>query len=466
MTATRPPRNERTRRLLTAVLVIGMVAAVVAAGSTTRERHVPAGTPSRDADPLVADAMGLALGATPEQVAAVAAEMARTGDVGWVPYLVDMTRIFRVEGSVRRFGAALAELTGVPVPEDPRDVYTTYGAWMYDNDVEPVEGYRRWKATMYGIVGPEFIPLLESVDDPRVAAELQWGGVRRGGIVELNEPSVIPASAASYMIDTELTFGATVAGESRAYPHRILDRHELANDVLGGEPVALVDCTLCRTGVLYSRRVAGQVLEFETSGLLLNSNKVMVDRQTDSLWIQLTGEAIAGPLQGTVLDRFPLTVTRWGAWRTEHPDSSVVAIPTGIPSDYPPGAPYRDYYEAPELWFPAASVPDVFAVKERVGTVELGGARLAVSVAALADAGPQVLEVGEGAVLAVPTPAGIRFYGDARPGDAEALVEASDTVAVLSDGTVRARLLDGQSFWFAWYGAHPDTAWWPPAGRG
>ncbi len=447
-------------------MTVGMVVAVVAAGATTRTRRGPAVTQSRAADPLLADAMALALGATPEQLAAVAAEMAGTGDVGWVPYLVDMTRIFRVEGSVRRFGAALESLTGVLVPDDPRDVYTTYGTWMYDHDVVPVAGYRRWKATMYGIVGPEFVPLLESVDDPRLAAELQWGGVRRGGIAELNAPPVIPVSAAGYMIDTELTFGATVAGESRAYPHRILDRHELANDVLGGEPVALVDCTLCRTGVLYSRRVGGQVLDFETSGLLLNSNKIMVDRQTDSLWVQLTGEAIAGPLQGVVLDRFPLTVTRWGAWRAEHPDSSVVAIPTGIPSDYPPGAPYRNYFEAPELWFPAASVPDVFAAKERMGTVELDGAFLAVSVSALAQAGPQVLGVGGASVLAVPTPAGIRFYGDARPGDAEVLVESSDGAAVLSDGTARPRVLDGQSFWFAWYAAHPDTAWWPQAGQG
>jgi len=411
---------------------------------------------------------------TEEQVAIVAAAMAATGDDGWVPFLVDLLRTFGFGDSLRQLETALETLTGVPISAGPGGAYRTYGAWMYREEPMPVAGYIGWKARLFGLIDPAFGPLIESVDDPVLASQLQWGGVRRGGIPELNDAPTITVVEADYMTPGELTFGAVINDEIRSYPHRILDHHELANDTLGGEPVALANCTLCRTGVLFSRIVDGRVLDFQTSGLLRNSNKVMVDVQTDSLWNQLTGEAIAGPLEGTVLERFPVTVTTYGEWIAEHPTSDVVAVPglgvelpqgvIGAPYSYEPGDAYADYYASDDLWFPVAEVPDVFSAKALVATVDLDGEQLAVGIEELAAAGPQLLEIAGTAIVVVETSGGARVYDTA--GSAVAVSDVDPAAAgeeslVLSDGTELPRVQSGHSFWFAWYVNFPDTETWP-----
>jgi len=396
------------------------------------------------------------------QLATVAAQMAADGDPGWVPFLVDLVRTFGVGETLDALEDALAGLTGVAPPAERRDVFTHYGRWMSAQLPEPRAGYVEWKAQLYGLADPAFTTLLLQVDDPIVAAQLQWGGVGRGGIPELNDPETIAVAAADYMTPDELTFGAVVNGEVRSYPHRILDHHELANDTLGGEPVALVNCTLCRTGVLYSRRVGDLVLDFQTSGLLRNSNKVMVDLQTDTLWNQLTGEAIAGSLAGTVLERFPLTVTTYGAWIEEHPDSGIVAIPTGFPFTYQPGDAYAEYFASADVWYPIAGVPDTFGEKDQVATVDIDGAQLAVGVDALDAGGPQVIELGGRTLVAVGTGGGARIYAAPGPDiDVVTIAAAGEEALILADGSSLPRIQSGQSFWFAWYLNFPDTAVWP-----
>jgi Protein of unknown function (DUF3179) len=416
-----------------------------------------------------------------DAINSAAAAMGDSGDPAWVPYLIDLVRFFGVEETIDRLGTSLAALTGEPVPNDPGLLYPHYGQWMYDEKPLPYHppgddgAYLSWKTALYSQADPAFAELLSEIDDPILASQVQWGGVRRGGIPELDAPATVTVDQATWMVPEELTFGAAINGEVRAYPHRILDNHEMANDTLGGEPVTLADCTLCRTGVLFSRRVGDEVLEFESSGLLWNSNKVMVDVNTDSLWNQLTGEAIAGPLVGTVLDRFPITVTTYGDWVAEHPDTTVVDIPgrtgsssnsveiTGSPYSYEPGDAYADYYASPDVWWPAGAVPDVFADKDLVATLDFAGRRLAVGVDALAEAGPQEFTIAGRHVVAVPTDGGARFY--AGPDDGRVLVlaveDAGEDALALADGSTLQRVPSGHSFWFAWYANYPDTAWWP-----
>ncbi len=402
-------------------------------------------------------------------VAAAAAAIHETGDERWVAHLVDLIRLTGDEQAFAAIRNALADLTGLPAPDSAGAVYAFYGSWLYDNSVEPAPGYVDWKARLFGLIDPSFDELIRRIDDPVVAARVQWGGVQRAGIPALDHGATISPAAADYMQDGELTFGAVVSGAARAYPHRILDHHELANDTLGGEPVALVNCTLCRTGVLYSRVVDGQELTFETSGLLINSNKIMVDRETETLWEQLTGVGMAGPLAGVELERFFVTVTTWRDWVAEQPDTDVLAIPDrGIYTagySYEPGDAYASYYGSDELWFPVFEAPDVFPAKEEVATVDLGGAQLAVSVAALDESGPQLLAVGDRHVVVVPTGGGARFYDASGAGDLGDLgaAEAGQERLVLASGVELPRLLSGQSFWFAWYGAFPETGWWPEA---
>ncbi len=460
------------RRLAVLLLLIAACGDAVVETSEAPPTTAPATTtttaPAAPPDPAAADAVAQVVDdPSVVTVAAAAAAIHDTGDPRWVPYLVDMLRLTGDEQAFAAMRNALADLTGAPAPEEFGDVYTVYGGWMYDNPVDPGREYVEWKARLYGLIDGPFEELIVQIDDPVVASRVQWGGVARGGIPELNNARVIDAEAATYMQPDELTFGAVVNGEARAYPHRILDHHELANDTLGGEPVALVNCTLCRTGVLYSRRVGDEVLQFQTSGLLINSNKIMVDVATESLWEQLTGVAFAGPLAGTELDRHFVTVTTWGDWVAENPATDVVAIPEegiyGSRYSYEPGAAYEAYYGSDDLWFPAFDAPDVLPAKEEVATLDLGDAQLAVSVAALEEAGPQVLEAGGRRVVVVPTQGGARFYDATGVGDLGDLAAAAagQGALALEGGEELPRLQSGQSFWFAWYGAFPSTEWWP-----
>jgi hypothetical protein len=387
-----------------------------------------------------------------------------TGDPRWVPFLLDLLRVQGDPGGT--IVTALSHLTRLEAPADPTAAYVTFGTWMLDASPDPGSGYVPWKASLYGRIDTAFVPMLEQIADPVLASQLQWGGIPVGGIPELNDPRHIPAARATFVTPEELVFGTVLDGVARAYPLRILDVHELANDHIGDEPVALANCPLCRSGILFSRRVGDAVLDFRTSGLLLNSNKVMVDSQTGSLWQQLSGTALAGPLRGAQLDSHPLALTTWSTWLADHPHTEILDLPVrtdravaGGPT-YEPGDAYGTYYASGGLWFPAPATPGALPPRTLVGTLELGEATLAVDLQALEDRGPTVLSVGATSVVAVPHGGGVRFYeGD--PGAIPAGAVPGESQLTLPDGTALPRLSSGVSYWFAWYSIHPDGAWWP-----
>ena len=124
--------------------------------------------------------------------------------------------------------------------------------------------------------------------------EVVWGGVQFDGIPSLDNATMINADKADYLLDTDLVFGIEINGDARAYPLRIMGWHEMANDVIGGVPVALAYCTLCGSGILYETLLEGSddPLVFGSSGLLYRSNKLMFDRTTNSLWNQFSGEPV------------------------------------------------------------------------------------------------------------------------------------------------------------------------------
>ena len=115
----------------------------------------------------------------------------------------------------------------------------------------------------------------------------------------------------------------TLNGESRAYPLLVMQCHEIANDTLGGVPIAVTYNPLCDSVVVFDRRVGDEVLEFGVSGLLYSSNMLMFDRRPDalgeSLWCQLLGRAISGPLVDTPLAVLDAAVTDWAGWLADHP---------------------------------------------------------------------------------------------------------------------------------------------------
>ena len=188
---------------------------------------------------------------------------------------------------------------------------------------------------------------------------------------------MIPAADATYLNPDDLVFGVEIDGDDRAYPLRIMNWHEMANDVVGGVPVSLAYCTLCGAAILFDGRVDGRspAFTFGSSGLLYRSNKLMYDRQTDSLWDQFTGQPVSGALyrSGITLNVLPLVTTKWAAWRARHPQTKVLSLVTGYQRDYGPGVAYREYFGSPDLMFPAALRSDGLAQKDVVFGIRAPG---------------------------------------------------------------------------------------------
>ena len=86
---------------------------------------------------------------------------------------------------------------------------------------------------------------------------------------------------------------------------------------------------LCQTAIVYSRKVDDQVLSFGHEGTLYERSFIMYDKQTDSLWVHTTGEAVVGEYQGKVLEFLPSTVTTWKRWRGDHPSTLVLNVKRG-----------------------------------------------------------------------------------------------------------------------------------------
>jgi hypothetical protein len=175
----------------------------------------------------------------------------------------------------------------------------------------------------------------EGLPGPSIAlTDLQAGGPPPDGIPSIDEPRFSRVGDVDWIADDEPVLAIEVNGDARAYPVQILIWHEIVNDTVGGEPVAVTYCPLCNTALGYDRRIEGRVVTFGTSGLLWNSALVMYDRQTESLWSHVTGVALAGVLTGRELQTHPVATVPFGVWREAHPDGLVLNRETGNPRDY------------------------------------------------------------------------------------------------------------------------------------
>ena len=226
--------------------------------------------------------------------------------------------------------------------------------WMWNRPYEPHPDYVFFKAMLYRLVDERMPEFFRSGGQTLIRLdEVEWGGVRVNGIPPLDHPEHVPASEASYLGNDNIVFGIALHGDVRAYPKRILARHELARDRVGGIELAIVYCTLCGTVIPYEAEVGGEHRTFGTSGLLYRSNKLMFDEESMSLWSTVEGRPVIGRLAGQDLElQFrPVVTTTWKEWRTLHPDTVVLSLDTGYERDYSEGAAYRDYFRTDRLMF-------------------------------------------------------------------------------------------------------------------
>jgi len=276
-------------------------------------------------------------------------------------------------------------------------------------------------------------------------------GLARDELPALDDPPSMPVAGVAefnathrgkYLVSDDRVIGVTIDGESRAYPVRVLNWHEVVNDTLAGVPIAVTYHPLCDSVVVFDRRVGERTLRFGVSGLLLDSNLLMFDRSEtgggdESLWSQLRARAIAGPAAaaGLSLRVLAASVADWQDWVAARPETTVLEPDEARFKRYQLN-PYGNYFLtgrprypvdplAPEGtldWMSRLLVVEDGTRQRVLALQDLGAAELA---AAAAELGVRVRATGAGPSLLV----------EADPG--------SRTV---------------YSLWFAWYASHPDSA--------
>jgi hypothetical protein len=323
--------------------------------------------------------------------------------------------------------------------------------------------------------------------------ELLFGGPSRDVIPSIDAPKFIsPAEAEAWLADNEPVIALEIDGDARAYPLQILIWHEIVNDVVGDVPVIVTFCPLCNATIVFDRRLDGTVYEFGTSGLLRNSDLVMYDRTTESLWQQFTGEGIVGDLAGAQLTFLPSSIVSFADFREAHPEGLVLSRDTGFSRRYGqnPYVGYDNIGSSPFLF--RGEIDGRLAAVERVVTVSLDdvGVDVAYPLSTLSDVG--VINDNQGGrdlvvfhTSGTSSALGARSIAAAQDvgatgvfdpnldgqkltfqRDGEAIVDAEtgSTWNILGqaiDGPLAGEQLEpivhGDHFWFSWAAFKPDT---------
>jgi hypothetical protein len=220
-------------------------------------------------------------------------------------------------------------------------------------------------------------------DDPKVVngaiidrSLLLDGGPGPDGIPPLERPGFLQDAFSANLATTQLVVGVKIGDDVRAYPHNILNWHEVVNDlfIIGGEPkrTTLNYCPLTGTGMLWQSLEEPGDETWGTSGILFNSNLVMYDRKTGSFWSQMLEQAIQGSQVTKIPERLQAVETTWGTWRAMYPQTAVLSANTGFSRNYA-AYPYGSFREDQSVLFPVNNADDRrLHRKERVLGINIG----------------------------------------------------------------------------------------------
>ena len=179
------------------------------------------------------------LGHPQETTLSALADAEKYDDKSQVVVILEALKFFGLDGA-RGGVQTLTALTGQTFDFDRRH----WREWIGPRSEEyaPPSDYPRWKVDSLAVIDPAIGAILEpGITRSRVdLTEVVWGGVALDGIPPLEQPPYILAEQATWLWPDDRVFGVSINGEHRAYPLRVMNAHELANDVLGGEPISLV----------------------------------------------------------------------------------------------------------------------------------------------------------------------------------------------------------------------------------
>ncbi|MDH3711972.1 MAG: DUF3179 domain-containing protein [Cyclobacteriaceae bacterium] len=247
------------------------------------------------------------------------------------------------------------------------------------------------QATMsYWFALPAFFEQIELYNDPdgsivstfpdgteewAIPIDYIFQGAGKDAILALIDPDFLTFRAGDengfYLDDEDLIIGVKIGDQIRAYPHKILDWHEIVNDAIGSTAFALNYCPLTGTGFAWTRTLEGQITTFGVSGLLYNSNLIPYDRLTQSYWSQIKNQCVNGALKDKHTEGFALVETTWATWKDMFDRPIVLTDETGSSRDYQQ-YPYGTYKVDNNVLYPMINEDSRLPRKERVHAVITG----------------------------------------------------------------------------------------------
>jgi len=267
--------------------------------------------------------------------------------------------------------------------------------------------------------------------------KIRQGGPPKDGIPAIDNPKFISADKVDFIKPNDRVLGVVSNGIAKTYPIAILNWHEVVNDNIGEQPIVISYCPLCGTGMVFSSKAKNENLIFGVSGLLYNSDVLLYDRQTQSLWSQILSRAVVGPFNGVNLDMLPAAHTTWRDWKRRYPNTLILSTDTGFRRDYSK-SPYSGYRQSKRLMFPVEYKNKKYRNKEMILGVTINGVNKAYPFSELAKSGQAQFTdvIGSKNLM-------IKWSKE------EQYAEIQDEY-----GNEIPSVL---AYWFAWYAFYPET---------
>ena len=348
--------------------------------------------------------------------------------------------------------------------------------WIWNKEEQILPYHGDWMAKIYRMIDQKFERYFKNRTDSSLIRldEVRWGGVLQDGIPPLRQPKMLSVNQANYLSDSDVVFGISINGDHRAYPKRILAWHEMFVDKVGGENIAGVYCTLCGTVIAYNTKFEGKNYNLGTSGFLYRSNKLMYDRDTQSLWNTIEGKPVIGPLinKDIELDSYAVVTTTWGEWKERHPSTTVLSLDTGHRRNYDEGVAYQEYFSTDQLMFNVPELDSRLKNKDEVLIVRANGykeAPLAISAKFLNKNKVYQDKIGNTKFVVITDKSGGNRVYEAKDytfdkvksgivKDSNGLTwKIEEEKLVATNGAILNRLPYHRIFWFAWYNTYKNT---------
>lgn len=264
------------------------------------------------------------------------------------------------------------------------------------------------------------------------------GGPSKDGIPSINNPKFIDVKDVDYLKDDDIIIGLNHNGIQKAYPTRILVWHEIVNDTIDDLNVAVTYCPLCGTAMVFDRYIDNKLRSFGVSGLLYQSDVLMYDRETNSLWSQLAMKSVSGKAVDSKLKWLPSAHLTWKAWKTKYPNSKVLSKDTGYNRNYN-ATPYASYLNSDDVMFPVPKNRNDLPNKTWVVGVIIDGVAKAYDVNKLPNKKEIKDKIGKTKLI-------IKYDK-----------EKNHPLITTEDNKEIASVL---VYWFAWQAFYPNTELW------